>query len=234
VFKTSSKKELGALHRHTGAITGLAFFKTRNLFSCSSDGTICVWRVKDWECLLQIKAHKKGVRSLALHPSGRMALTLGEGSRKVSRSLLSSFDIAFVFVFSSFFFVFLCFVFFQALLWNLMTGKQAVVFKLDRGGDPAITVPSIKGEKVSSFWISIFLLLTKKKNRKAFFPRDFLDMPQVCKWSPSGNLFLIQWAAQLDVFSASGDCFVSFFFFLFVFIFCLYRVDQAAGKVFRF
>ena len=67
-----------------------------------------------------------------------------------------------------------------------MTGKQAVVFKLDRGGDVVLTVSSTKGEK-------------------AFFPRDFVDMPQVVKWSPSGNFFLIQWAAQVDIFSASGD-----------------------------
>ncbi len=99
IFKTSVKKELGALQRHTGTITGLAFFKTRNLLSCSSDGTICVWRVKDWECLLQIKAHKKGVRSMALHPSGRMALSLGEGSRKVSVKRIDLEDFFFFFFF---------------------------------------------------------------------------------------------------------------------------------------
>ena len=39
---------------------------------------------------------------MAMHPSGRMALTVGDASRK-------------------------------AKLWNLMTGKMAVLFKLDQG-----------------------------------------------------------------------------------------------------
>ncbi len=155
VYKTSTKKELGVLQRHTGAITALAFYKTRNLLSASADGTVCVWRVKDWECLLQIKAHKKGVRHLAMHPSGRMALTLGEGSRK-------------------------------AKLWNLLTGKEAVLFRLERGGDPVLTVPAVNGDKL-------------------FLPRDFRDMPLSCSWSPSGNRFAVQWVTQVDVFSAAGE-----------------------------
>ena len=143
-------KEVGVLQRHSGAITALCFYKGKHLLSASSDGTLCVWRVKDWECLLQRKAHTRGVRSLALHPSGRMALSLGEGSRK-------------------------------AKLWNLATGKEAHVFRLVRGLEPALRVESVSGEK----------------------QHQAQDLPQQCCWSPSGKLFAVQWAAQVDLFSVT-------------------------------
>lgn len=46
VFRSSTRKEVGQLSRHTGSVTALAFFKTKYLFSASQDGTIAVWRVK--------------------------------------------------------------------------------------------------------------------------------------------------------------------------------------------
>jgi WD40 repeat protein len=152
VWVYKGTKEVGVLQRHTGSITALCFYKIKHLLSASTDGTICVWRLKDWECLLQRKAHTKGVRALALHPSGRMALSLGEGSRK-------------------------------AKLWNLATGQEALVFKLVRGSDAALSVPSVSGEKQ--------------------FVKNDGDLPLQCCWSASGDMFLIQWAAQVDVFRVS-------------------------------
>ena len=92
---------------------------------------------------------------MSLHPTGRMALTLGESSKK-------------------------------AKLWNLLTGKMAVLFKLDQGLDFCLKLPSIKGTKLH-------------------LGRDFRDLPATLKWSPSGNLWAVQWTTQLDVYSASGS-----------------------------
>ena len=39
-------------------------------------GTICIWRTKDWECLKILKGHKGRVNSLAIHPSGKIALSV--------------------------------------------------------------------------------------------------------------------------------------------------------------
>ncbi len=70
IYNTRTRKEVGSLSRHNGAITGLAFFDTKHLLSSSADGSVCVWRVKDWECLLQLEAHKRGVQDMSLHPTG--------------------------------------------------------------------------------------------------------------------------------------------------------------------
>jgi hypothetical protein len=74
----------------------------------------------------------------------------------------------------------------KAKLWNLLTGKVAVLFKLDKGLDVCLTVPSVKGNKLH-------------------FGRDFRDLPQVVKWSPNGTLFAVQWTAQLDVYDSAGS-----------------------------
>lgn len=90
-----------------------------------------------------------------MHPSGRLALSIGEGGKK-------------------------------AKLWNLLTGKVAVLFKLDKGLDTCLTVPSEKGVKLHQ-------------------GRDFRDLPLFCKWSPSGDFWAAQWTTQIDVFSSSGS-----------------------------
>jgi WD40 repeat protein len=46
LFKTTTKKEVGVLSRHTATITALAFYENKHLLSASMDGTIMVWRVK--------------------------------------------------------------------------------------------------------------------------------------------------------------------------------------------
>ena len=155
IFNSSTKKEIGSLTRQQGPITCLCFYKTKYLLSSSADGTICVWRAKDWECLWQIKAHSKGVKWLSMHPSGKMAISIGEKAKK-------------------------------AKLWNLMTGKCAVEFRLSNATDKDLIIPSQDGNK-------------------PYFPKGFLDAPHYCKWSASGDLFLVQWAAQVDIYSAQAS-----------------------------
>jgi protein MAK11 len=70
------RKELGSLLQHEGSITTIQFFSKTYMFSGSEDGTICIWRTKDWECLKILKGHKGRVNSLAIHPSGKIALSV--------------------------------------------------------------------------------------------------------------------------------------------------------------
>lgn len=70
------RKELGSLLQHEGSITTIQFFNKTHMFSGSEDGTICIWRTKDWECLKTLKGHKGRVNSLAVHPSGKIALSV--------------------------------------------------------------------------------------------------------------------------------------------------------------
>jgi protein MAK11 len=77
VYDLQKRVEIGSALQHQGAVTCVEFFKKSNFLSGSADGTICVWRTKDWECLSVLKGHKKEVTSLSIHPSGRMALSTG-------------------------------------------------------------------------------------------------------------------------------------------------------------
>ncbi|XP_054049183.1 p21-activated protein kinase-interacting protein 1 isoform X2 [Rissa tridactyla] len=71
------KIEHGALLQHNGTITCLEFYGTSHLLSGAEDGLICIWNTKRWECLKSIKAHKGHVTSLSIHPSGKLALSVG-------------------------------------------------------------------------------------------------------------------------------------------------------------
>jgi len=42
---------------------------------CSADGTITVWAAPSWDCLKTLAGHRSEVTGLAVHPSGRMALS---------------------------------------------------------------------------------------------------------------------------------------------------------------
>lgn len=49
-----------------------------HMISGSADGVMCLWKCnKDWTCLHTIRVHTGEVISLALHPSSRLALSVG-------------------------------------------------------------------------------------------------------------------------------------------------------------
>ncbi|XP_032537362.1 p21-activated protein kinase-interacting protein 1 [Chiroxiphia lanceolata] len=77
IYDMKKKIEHGALLQHNGTITCLEFYGTAHLLSGAEDGLICIWNTKRWECLKSIKAHKGQVTSLAIHPSGKLALSVG-------------------------------------------------------------------------------------------------------------------------------------------------------------
>ncbi|XP_053457548.1 p21-activated protein kinase-interacting protein 1 isoform X2 [Nycticebus coucang] len=77
IYDMKKKIEHGALVHHNGTITCLKFYGNRHLISGAEDGLICVWDAKKWECLKSIKAHKGHVTYLSVHPSGKLALSVG-------------------------------------------------------------------------------------------------------------------------------------------------------------
>ncbi|KAF9909623.1 p21-activated protein kinase-interacting protein 1-like protein [Linnemannia zychae] len=76
LYDLKRRKELGALLQHQGTITALTFHNKTHMLSGSDDGKICVWRSKDWECLKIMKGHQASVHSIAIHPSGKIALSV--------------------------------------------------------------------------------------------------------------------------------------------------------------
>ncbi|KAL4657109.1 p21-activated protein kinase-interacting protein 1 [Arapaima gigas] len=77
LYDMKNRSEHGVLHHHNGTISCLEFYGTSHLLSGGEDGLICVWSTKKWECLKSIKAHKGHVSSLSVHPSGKLALSVG-------------------------------------------------------------------------------------------------------------------------------------------------------------
>ncbi|XP_054840478.1 p21-activated protein kinase-interacting protein 1 isoform X2 [Eublepharis macularius] len=77
IYDLKKRVEHGALLQHNGTISCLEFYGKTHLLSGAEDGLICIWNTKKWECLKSIKAHRGHVTSLSIHPSGRLALSVG-------------------------------------------------------------------------------------------------------------------------------------------------------------
>ena len=96
VWDLRRKKEVGGLMQHEGecprvscvlkarvyrvglgSITELHFPSRSHLISTSEDGTIAIFHARDWVVLRVLKGHKGRVNSVGIHPSGKVALSVG-------------------------------------------------------------------------------------------------------------------------------------------------------------
>ncbi|KAK6459332.1 WD40-repeat-containing domain protein [Scheffersomyces xylosifermentans] len=91
IYDLQKRKELGHLLSHQGTITSLEFSKEISsdhpesteksgkwLLSGSEDGKIIIWRTKDWEAFSTLKGHTAKVNDLAIHPTGRVAISVSQ------------------------------------------------------------------------------------------------------------------------------------------------------------
>lgn len=62
----------------TGSITSLHFPTSAHLLSTSVDGTISLFRTSDWSLLKSLKGHSGRVNYVDVHPTGRVALSVGK------------------------------------------------------------------------------------------------------------------------------------------------------------
>ena len=80
VYDLLKRREVGRLDKHNGTVTALQLTADgTHMVTVSEDRTLCIWRTKDWECTRTLEnVHGRGgALALALHPSGKAALTLG-------------------------------------------------------------------------------------------------------------------------------------------------------------
>jgi len=61
-----------------GSITYLDFPTRSHLVSASDDGTICLFHARDWAVLRILKGHKTRINCVAVHPSSKLALSVGK------------------------------------------------------------------------------------------------------------------------------------------------------------
>ncbi|XP_073134084.1 uncharacterized protein [Henckelia pumila] len=82
IYDLSTSSEIGSLH-HSSSISSLSFYTPpslsfpRNLISADADGCVSIYDADPFVYLKSVKVHKKGVNSLSIHPSGKLALTVG-------------------------------------------------------------------------------------------------------------------------------------------------------------
>ncbi|KAJ2682612.1 Protein mak11, partial [Coemansia spiralis] len=89
VYDLKKRVELGSLHEHKGSITALQFHGHTHLLTASEDGAICVFRTKDWEPLKVLRGHRSPVSSIAIHPTGKLALSVSRDRTIVIWNLLT-------------------------------------------------------------------------------------------------------------------------------------------------
>lgn len=62
----------------TGSITSLTFPTRSHLLSASEDSTISLFRTNDWALLRSLKGHSGRINCIDVHPSGKVALSVGK------------------------------------------------------------------------------------------------------------------------------------------------------------
>jgi protein MAK11 len=77
VWDLRRRREVGGLLHHAGSITALQFAGRAHLLSASEDGALALFHARDWALLRTLAGHKGRVNALAVHPSGKLALSVG-------------------------------------------------------------------------------------------------------------------------------------------------------------
>ncbi|XP_078489173.1 p21-activated protein kinase-interacting protein 1-like [Ciona intestinalis] len=77
LYDLNEGKELGFLQGHEGPVNQVIFPDKQRLISCSDDGTISVWEAQpSGNMIKSLKGHKGPVTSLAIHPSGKLGMSV--------------------------------------------------------------------------------------------------------------------------------------------------------------
>ncbi|XP_037085435.1 p21-activated protein kinase-interacting protein 1-like isoform X2 [Pollicipes pollicipes] len=88
LYSMRRRTEMGQLMEHQGTITCLQFHGRHHLLSGSEDGRVAVVRVDNWQREKYLGGHRGGVTALAVHPSGRLALTSGRDRKLLTWDLV--------------------------------------------------------------------------------------------------------------------------------------------------
>mmetsp|Transcript_10241 Transcript_10241/g.30814 ORF Transcript_10241/g.30814 Transcript_10241/m.30814 type:complete len:354 (-) Transcript_10241:215-1276(-) len=77
LFDLAKGLENGELQVHEDTVSCVRLWESSTLVSGDKTGTVCIWQAGNWEVLHKFRAHKEGVASLAVHPSGRVMASSG-------------------------------------------------------------------------------------------------------------------------------------------------------------
>ena len=89
IFNLRNRTEHGALTHSDGVINCMLFYDKRHLITASEDGKICVLKTSSgWNVEITLSKHKAGVTDLALHPSGKLMLSIGKDAKLITWNLI--------------------------------------------------------------------------------------------------------------------------------------------------
>lgn len=89
LYDLQHRRELGTLMQQSSAIVCLEFYNNKWLLSGAGDGSICLWRAKDWELLAELKAHKAAINDMSIHRSGKIMLSVAVDRKLVLWNLMT-------------------------------------------------------------------------------------------------------------------------------------------------
>ncbi|OWA50563.1 putative p21-activated protein kinase-interacting protein 1-like [Hypsibius exemplaris] len=89
LFNLEREISIGTLVSHEGDITCLKFVGKDFLYSGSADGTIRMWRTRIWELQRTFKGHKGAVLHFDVHPSKKLALSVGADKKLIAWDLVA-------------------------------------------------------------------------------------------------------------------------------------------------
>ena len=89
IFNLRNRTEHGALNHSDGVINCMLFFDKKHLITASEDGKICILKTNaGWNVEKTLSKHKAGVKDLALHPSGKLMLSIGKDAKLITWNLI--------------------------------------------------------------------------------------------------------------------------------------------------
>lgn len=88
IFNLRNRSEHGTLGHQDGMINAMKFYDKKNLITCGEDGKICILRTGSWKVEKTLLSHTMGVIDIAVHPSGKLALTIGKDRKLVTWNLI--------------------------------------------------------------------------------------------------------------------------------------------------
>ena len=80
IWDLGRRREVGSLVASTGVVTKLAFASRNLLIAVSADATMSLYSTEDpaWSLLRTLKGHMGRINDVAVHPAGRIALSVGQ------------------------------------------------------------------------------------------------------------------------------------------------------------
>ena len=88
IFNLRNRSEHGTLNHADSMINAMKFYDKKHLITCAEDGKVCIIRTGNWNVEKTLLKHSQGVIDVAVHPSGKMALTIGKDKKLITWNLI--------------------------------------------------------------------------------------------------------------------------------------------------